>query len=204
MRGNRAKPAGNRVDIKIEHCHCRRRKANGNHQPGQLRCGAAKQHDHDQRHQCNDCAGHGDAAGSCPQDREFRQEICRHLSLNAKAEEICDLTGGNDDRNADGKPVYYRFGNVTDQASSAKKAGNQQDEAGHEGCNHQPVIAVIGNHRVDHHDEGAGWSADLDPATAQCGNRQAGNNGGDQPDARIGARGNGNRHRQGQCHHRHG
>ena len=87
---------------------------------------------------------------------------------------------------------------MADQISDPQPAGNDENDAGHEGGRDEAVITVLGDHPVDHDDEGAGRPADLHAAAAERRDDEAGDDGGDEADARFRPRrdGDGDRQRQ--------
>ena len=135
-------------------------------QPGQAREQPPQQHD---EHQCRAPAP---AAYQCALVRACHSAA----SLGTKSagqpggrdpEEILELAAGDDDRDADREAVDHRLGHERDQAAGAQQPGDDQDRPCHQRRQHQPVVAVLGDHAVDHDDERAGRPADLHPAAAE-------------------------------------
>jgi hypothetical protein len=177
MRNDRAEPVGNRLDIQIEGIATAAEVSpTATTSPGSL--GAARRNStiSIMVKTAISALDHGKAVGAFPQRPQLRQEIRRHLSLNRQSEEIRELTGSDDHRNADRKAVDNRFGDMPDQAAGTKKAGDQQDNPRHECGDQKPVIAVIGDDRIHHDNERAGRSADLHPAAAERRYQKSGDN----------------------------
>jgi hypothetical protein len=83
-------------------------------------------------------------------------------------------------------------------------AGDDQNDAGHEGGKDEAVMAMRGDDVEHHDDECPGRAADLGPRAAQQRNEEAGDNGGEQALVRRSAAGDAERHCKRKGDHRHG
>ena len=81
-----------------------------------------------------------------------------------------------------------------------RKSRSDQHRTGHQGCDSESVIAKACNDVEHHDDEGAGGSADLMPASAQCGDQRTGDNGSEEPALGTNATRDGERHGERHCH----
>ncbi len=146
--------------------------------------------------------GHGQCPGieavQVPTDRrQLGQEFGRQLR-RLQPEKILDLAREDDDGDAGGEAGDQRLRQVFHQRADAQQAGHHQDDAGHQRGQHQSIVAMADDDRVHDRDEGAGRPADLETRSAQGRDQEAGDDGGDQARAGIGAAGHGQGHRQGQ------
>ena len=72
----------------------------------------------------------------------FGQE-CRGHRLHLEAEQITDLAGEDDQRDAAREPDRHRERDEFDRAAEAQQPEGDQDEAGHERGHDQPIDAVL-------------------------------------------------------------
>ncbi|MNN31671.1 hypothetical protein D3C81_1453680 [compost metagenome] len=115
-----------------------------------------------------------------------------------QAEEVLPLADPDDHPDAGGEADDDRRGDELDDRAEARHAKRQEDDAGHDGGDLQPVDAVLGGDPGEDDDEGAGRPGDLHPAAAQQGYRQAGDDRGVDALLRLhpGADGDGEGHGQ--------
>lgn len=106
---------------------------------------------------------------------DLLDEVRRHL-LNVKPENIFELACKNDQRDAGGEADRDRIGDVFDDRAKAERTHEDEHNTGHKGRDGQAVISVLLDDTIDDDDEGACGAADLDPASAEEGNKEAGNN----------------------------
>src|SRR5690606_2895071 len=111
-------------------------------------------------------ARQGNAIDVGGKDGDLVDEVGRDL-IHREPQEILDLAGEDDDPDAGGEAGDHRLGDIFDPGAEAGEPGDEQHDPGHEGRDHQAVIAMFGNHVEDHHHESAGGAADLDPAAAE-------------------------------------
>ena len=113
-----------------------------------------------------------------------------------QAEEIVNLAGEDDDRDAGGEADGHRIGNEFDIGAEPQIAGRHQEHARHDGGEQHAVDAVALDGGGDEHDEGARRAADLKPAAAQERDQEAADDGGVEAAIRRDTRADGDRHRQ--------
>ena len=129
---------------------------------------------------------------------ELGHERRRAPCPQGQAEQVLDLAGEDDDRDAGGEADRHRIGNVLDVGAEPQEARRDQDQARQQRREQQAVDAVPLDGRRDQHDEGARRPADLEPAAAERRDQEAADDRGVKPAVRRHARGDGDRHRQGQ------
>ena len=105
-------------------------------------------------------------------------KIGRHVG-HGQAQEVFDLRQRNQDCDAVTKADHHRHRDKAHQRAQAQQAHGQEHDAGHGGGDHQIGHAITLHDSVDDHDECAGWSAHLYPATAQQRDQKARNDGGE-------------------------
>ncbi len=121
--------------------------------------------------------------------------------MNFKPKQVTDLTGCDNDSNANRESVDDWVRYQPDQISGPEIARYQQDQPSHEGGHDQAVVAMFGDYAEHHDDEGARRPADLNPATAKKRDCESGDDCRDQSACRFGAGCNCNRNAKGQRHH---
>ena len=199
--GQFAELAADRLDRKREDHGRSRHRADREDETWEAR---VKPLERDYQHQRGDACGNRDPVGAGPggpQRRHLGQEVGRQV-IGGDPGEILQLAACDDDRDADGEPVDHRLGHVGDEVPGSQQARDEQDYARHQRREHEPVVAVLGDHAVDDHDERARGPADLDPAAAECGDKKPGDDRGHQPRGRVRARSDRDRDAQRQRHHR--
>jgi len=147
--------------------------------------------DHSHRACCDDegmpvCCGRG--GGEHGQLFEERPRLCPG---ELQAEQVFQLAGANDDRDARREADRHRIGHELHERAEPEPARQRQHHAGQKDGEDQPVHTMGRGGHVDQNDEGAGGSADLEPAAAQQRNEEAANDRRDQALRRACARGNG-------------
>src|SRR3989475_2270934 len=107
----------------------------------------------------------------------LRQERRGH-SLHLETEQVTDLAREDDQRDAARESDRHRVGNELDRGAEAEQAEGDEDEAGHERRDDEPVDAVLlHDSRHDHH-ERARRPPDLDARAAQQRDEETGDDGG--------------------------
>ena len=142
------------------------------------------------RFDCPDMFGDGGDLG---------QQGCR-LVRDVEAQQILQLAGENDDRNSGREANDDRQRDVLDIGAEPQEADRDHHRAGHQRRQHQAVVAVPLDDIRDQDDEGAGRSADLKPAAAQGGDKEAADDRGVQSSVRRQSRADGDGHRERQRH----
>ena len=115
-----------------------------------------------------------------------------------QAEEILDLRGRDQQRDAVGEADDDRPRNEAHRRAQAGEAQEQQDHAGHHGDHEQSGEAVLRDDAGDDHDERAGGTADLNLRSAQERNQEAADDGGVDAGLRRDAGSDAEGHGQGQ------
>ena len=133
------------------------------------------------------------------QDLHAREEFARHM-VDLQAEEIFDLRGRDQQRNAVGKSDDDGAGDELDRVSQTRESEHQQDHARHHRDHQQSVESMFGDDARHDDDESAGGSADLNPRTAQRRNDEPADDCGVDPGLWRDARSDAERHRQRECH----
>ena len=102
-------------------------------------------------------------------------------AFEGEAEKLLDLAREDDERNAGGEAHRHRIGDVFDEDAEAQKADRDEDAAGKEGGEDQPVDPVLLHRRRDEHDESSGGATDLKTAAAERRDDEAADNRGVKP-----------------------
>ena len=121
---------------------------------------------------------------------------CRRL----QPEQVLDLRAGDQHADAVGEADHDRTRNVLHRRAQTGDAEQDQDHAGEQRAREQAIEAVGGDDARHHHDEGAGWTADLDARSAEGGNREPGDDGAIDAVLRRHAGRDGERHGQRERH----
>ena len=138
------------------------------------------------------------------QPGQLFDELARRGFGGGNAQELGGLARHEGHGNARGEAAGDRVGDVLDQAAQPGEAHEDEDHAGHEACQQQPVKTVLLDDQEDDGDEGGGRSRDLHAAAAQGGGDETADDGGENADGgsregRRDARGNaGHAEREGQ------
>src|SRR6185503_18150829 len=101
--------------------------------------------------------------------------------LDSEPQEVVDLAGRDDDRDAGGKAGDHRVRNVADDPPGAGISSDDQYDPRHDGRDDKAVIAVRRDDIEDDNDEGAGRAADLGARTPEQGDEKARDDGGEKP-----------------------
>ena len=96
----------------------------------------------------------------------------------AKAEEVLDLGGSDEDGDAVGKADDDHPGNEPDGSAEAGESHEEEDHSGHHGDHGEAAHAETGDDSGDDDDECAGGAADLGARAAEGGDEEPGNDGG--------------------------
>jgi hypothetical protein len=99
-------------------------------------------------------------------------EVARD-GAGVKAEEVFDLSAGDEDGDAVGEADDDGARNEFDGGAKASDAEEDEEHAGHEGADQQSVEAVAGQDAEDDDDEGAGGAADLIAGAAEGGDGES-------------------------------
>ena len=99
---------------------------------------------------------------------------------DAEAEQIVNLLGKDDDRNPAREAGRHWIGNELDRRAQSAKAHHDQHDSGDERSYGQSVVAMSRHDGENNDDERAGRAADLNAAPAQCRDKEAGDDGGEQ------------------------
>ena len=99
--------------------------------------------------------------------RPLCDELRRRLSRDLQAEKLLHLPGEDDDRDAGGEPGGHRVGDELDHGPELERPEDDEDDAGHQRGQDQPLVAELVDHAGDDDDEGPGRPADLHAAPAQ-------------------------------------
>ena len=154
---------------------------------------------------CGDGHGNGvDRPAGLRERSELGQDLAGLLAREREAEQIADLAGEDDDRDAGGKSHRHRIGNELDVGAEPQETRCHQQKAGDRRRQHQAVDPMAVDRRSDQDDERAGRPADLEAAAAQRRDQEAADDRGVEAALRRGAGGDRDRHRQGQRHDRDG
>ena len=111
-------------------------------------------------------------------------------------EQVLDLRAGDQHADPVGEADHDRTGNVLHRRAQTGDAEQDQDHAGEQRAREQAIEAVGGDDARHHHDEGAGWTANLDARSAEGGNREPGDDGAIDAVLRRDAGRDGERHGQ--------
>ena len=140
-----------------------------------------------------------DRAEACPDGLQLGQQRGR-LVRHVEAEQLLELAGEDDDGDAGREADGDREGDVLDVGAEPQEAGGHHHQPGHQGRQHEAIVALALDDRGDEHDEGAGRSADLEAAAAEGRDQEAADDGGEQALVGRQARADGDGHRQRQRH----
>ena len=139
-----------------------------------------------------------------PQSCELRQEGGRLLAGKHEAEEVAQLACQDDDGDAGREPDDDGMRDVLDVGPKPQEAEDEKRDARDHRREEKAVIAVPLDRRRDEDDEGAGRSADLEPAAAERRDQEAADDRRVEPALGRGSGRDGDRHRQRQRHDRDG
>jgi hypothetical protein len=128
------------------------------------------------------------------------QEVARLLARQRQAEQVVQLAGQDDDGDAGGEADRHRIGDEFHIGAEPEVTGRDQEDAGHQHRQDQPVDAVAVDGGGHDHDEGAGRAADLEAAAAERRHQEPADDGCVQSTLGANARCNGDGHRQRQRH----
>jgi hypothetical protein len=117
-----------------------------------------------------------------------------------QTEEVLPLPGPDDDGDARSETRDDGIGNELDDRPETRDAEEQQDHAGQQRRDLQPVDAVPGSNARQDDDERAGRTCNLQPTAPEHGNSQAGDDGRVEALLGFGPRSDRKRHRQRQRH----
>ena len=196
-RGNAAELRTDCLHRQVQECRCQGRGADCNQHARPMRPPFAQaEDDRDRRHR-DEKRVRRQARTRLPQGGELLQQLAR-LMVERQAKKFLDLAGKDDDRDPGGEADRHREGNELDEGAEAQEADGRQHQAREEGCKDQPLYPVLRHRRSDQHDEGARGPADLEPRSAQKRDEEAADDGRVEPLRRGCARGDGDRHREGQ------
>ncbi len=163
--------------------------------------GAAQGDDEDECGERDNDGRNAQGVAGGPEDRDLFKEVGGNLA-GVETEKVAELARRDDDRDADGEAVDHRFGDVLDQIADTQPTRREQDEAGHQRGDHEAVVAVDGDDREDHDDEGARRPADLHLAAAEQRDHEPADDRGDEPCGGRRAGGDGDCQTEGQGDHR--
>jgi hypothetical protein len=113
-----------------------------------------------------------------------------------QTEEVAQLRGQDDERDPGGEPNRHRIRYVLNDRPQARDAHDDQQHAGHEGRDGEPVVPEALDNAVDDDDERAGGAADLHAAAGERGDHEARDDRGEQPLLGFDSRSNCKRQRQ--------
>jgi hypothetical protein len=88
---------------------------------------------------------------------------------NREPEQIADLAGRDDHRDASGEADRDRKRNVFDVGARTQQPDGDKKQAGHHGCDRQAIVAVPLDHAGNEADERTCRPADLETAAADKG-----------------------------------
>ncbi len=144
-----------------------RREPRRDQKRGPMRPPPAKRDDDADREKRDRHRGGIDARQRRAERLELRNDGTRLRAFEGEAEKLLDLAREDDDRDAGSEADRHRIRDVFDEDAEAEKTDRDEDPAGKEGCEDQPVDPVLLHRRRDEHDEGAGGAADLKTAAAK-------------------------------------
>ena len=116
------------------------------------------------------------------------------LARQVEPEQLLQLAGQDDDRDAGGEADRDGKGDVLDVCAKPEKTGPDQDQARQKGGEHEPVITVPFDNGRNEHDESARRSADLEAAAAKDRDKEPADDGREQTTLRADPGGDGNGH----------
>ena len=139
--------------------------------------------------------GHGDGVPCFAKGLHAMEEVAGNM-VHAQAEEIADLSAGNENGDAVGETDDYGTREVFDDSAHAGDTEKNEENAGHHGALEEAVDAVLGDDSGNDDDEGACGTANLRFGTAQSGDEEAGDDRAVDPGLWRYPRGDGEGHRQ--------
>jgi hypothetical protein len=120
-----------------------------------------------------------------------------------EAEKIADLRARDDHGDAVREADHHRARDVIDGGAQSGRAEDDQHDARHERAHEQPVDAVMQDDSGHHDDERSRGAADLGPGSAERRDQESRDDGAVDAGLRRHARGDGERHGQGERHEPH-
>ena len=123
--------------------------------------GDARPEENDRERGCGDGYGlESDGAGVVKQEFDAREEFAGD-GRSGEAEEILDLRGCDQERDAVGESDGDGAGDVLDGGAEAGEAHDEEQNAGHDSYEGESGYAKFDDDAGDDDDEGAGGAADL-------------------------------------------
>ena len=119
---------------------------------------------------------------------------------DAKAEEVLDLRGGDQDGDAVGESDDDRAGDESHRCTEAGEGHGDEDDAGHERDHSRPLMPKRRDDAGDDDDERSGRPADLRSRAAQRGDEKTGDDGGVEAGLRSDSGGDAEGHGERQGH----
>ncbi len=104
------------------------------------------------------------------------EEIARDV-VHAQAEQVPDLSAGDQDGNAVGEADDHRAWKILHRGAHAGDAEKDEQNAGHHGAHEEAVDAVFGDNAGNDYDECAGRPADLRFGAAESGHDESSDDG---------------------------
>ena len=132
----------------------------------------------------------------------FLNEVRRHL-VHLHAQQVFDLRGEDGDSDTAGESYDNGVGNVLDDGAQTEHTQQNEEDARHEGGDGETLHAVLLDDAIDDDDEGTCRTAYLHLASAEGGNEQSCDDGGDDTFLRRYTAGNTEGDGEGQCNDAH-
>ena len=160
-----AKARANIGDVEVQKARQRRGERHCDQHSGPIRSPAFEADDDGERQRPDQDRQRLQRTDGGAERFEFGRER-RRLLGDVEPEQILDLTGEDDDRDGGGEADDDRQGDIFDVTAPTQQPDGDEQDTGHHRRQHEPIVALPLDKRIDQHNERARRPADLKSAAA--------------------------------------